>query len=740
MTQTSTSINKPITNEDVSSTTVAVKATELPHDLTQTTEVQSTGTASLTTQHSAEQSVTQQNMGQFAQALVPLTNPYPDQTPSRILTRQFRVARIAWGPSFTSQYLDFPKVLLDQLSFECALKTFPFFRADLEITTKINTTPYHMGAMLVSWLPCTNRTVTSAFQASGNNAMIMNASTQDSLTMRIPYTSPTMWMPATGSQPSALARVYFTEMVGLKAPPTTSDTVTIQVFAKFVNPQVAGFKIPESSQSSEAEGKEMNMSKTRPNAVSGFLQTIPAAVDSVLTTFDAFTGLLDLDKPASLQSVRMMATSSQRTHYLGKGLDVSTPASLYPQATMTNVDHLMGPVHTGLPISWFTGQPMLHRIFEFTAKDQSMVIPANPTELGREGVGPEQFPDYLYHFTRIAGLWRGSIKYMFVFTTNSFTSCRFRIGLTYGPYEAECAESGDIVSAVVEVKGTTTTAFTVPYLWDNTWREVYEDEAVQQYPSVFVVSLDDPVGESLPSDPLITLSVFRSGGPDFQLAYPAPNTPYVPPPPASGKRRVIEESQCSINGFFSKTFPTMIEGAHYSLEGKHCVAETIGTLNDLMRRYASNEQASVGEGMDDPFLSFHPYVEHFRDLFLFWRGSRRAWGFPLPNTAYRLGISQLGSYAAMPHDSWNVAITNAEVSTIEIPYYSNVPFVPIDSSKFVGGTVVRPPVIFPVVGSVSNFFYKVAMGDDFVMSFLIAPLYPVPPYISFDKGKRKRKI
>lgn len=646
--------------------------------------------------------------------LVPVTNPYPDQTPIRILSRQYAILEVPWGPSFEPIELPFPKLLLDKITFECALKTFTYFRADVELTIKMSSTPYHSGALLVSWLPGALEPMADVYQASGNNATILNASTQDSVTMVIPFISPNVWMFANATSfPSQLCRVYIHELVPLEAPSTVSDTVTLQVFARFINPKVAGFQLPSSaalpeSQMAEAQAKMTNMSKTVPNAISGIIDTIPATVGAVLHTFDAVSTLLDLDKPVVSASPLPIFSETQFTHFNGKGVDTSVKGSLYPDAGLSNVDHMMGPLHSGQPLSLLAAQPMLYKKYKFTSKTDSLSIVAHPSIPADDGVDFK--PDYLFHFSRVAALWRGSIKYHIMFVCNSFTSCRFRIGLTYSPYTSDCAYSGDIASSVVEVKGTTVFSCTVPFLYQNAWRTTLFDYTTGDFPVLFVAALDAPIGESRPADPSITCCVFRSGGPDMQFAWP---TIKALPTPTEEL-----ESQTSLPGVFSKTFPTLVDDAHYSHEERHCTAEVIQTPIDLMRRYLDKTGLSPND--THPATTPHPFIAHFVLSFRFWRGSRRTWLWIGP--AAGMTVSEVDGLAGNSTPTLSMFGGGDNPISLEVPYYSDQPFQPIKTASFSGELPVSPPTIV-ATATATTWYTKVAAGDDFALGFLQAPSY-----------------
>lgn len=196
---------------------VSVTSTQIPATLGQAVVPTITDQASLTTQ--ATQAVVSEARYADAQsALEPIQNPYPSQTPTALLSRQYKVAEFDLTPSSTETRISFPAVLFAQPVIAATMLSFPFWRSDIKVHIKMQSVPQQRGAVLVSWLPCTNKTVTSKIEASGNHATILNVSTSDTCSFVIPYLSPKAWLPYPPQTATDHSSLYINPLVPL-APP-----------------------------------------------------------------------------------------------------------------------------------------------------------------------------------------------------------------------------------------------------------------------------------------------------------------------------------------------------------------------------------------------------------------------------------------------------------------------------------------------------------------------------------------
>jgi len=141
-------------------------------------------------------------------------NPFPN-VDLTVLRRKYRVATMVWSSSLASNLiLNFPQTLNNVNYIADVLQTFKWMNAGVELEIRINSTQFHFGALMVSWIPNTNSDTAHAndfIQQSGNHPVVLSASTQNSATIKIPYINPDSYYQIAGST-SNIAKVWITPL------------------------------------------------------------------------------------------------------------------------------------------------------------------------------------------------------------------------------------------------------------------------------------------------------------------------------------------------------------------------------------------------------------------------------------------------------------------------------------------------------------------------------------------------
>jgi len=538
---------------------VAQSTESIPNKtLLETQEAGPTHQDELTQFREAEHEVTVQSAADSQFMHDPIDNPFPTQVPTSILSRNYRVFTFNWGPSYTTQVLDFPYCLLQQETIQDALASFYYFRGDVKMEVRINTTPFHYGALQVSWLPfCVTSASINPYYASGNRPVIISASTQQAATISMPWTAPTTWVNWLNAstldavEATTIGRVYFHQLVPLTTTSTSiTDTVVVQVFASFENPRVAGylpssstrlrmkdrtktkskpmwqqsgkdrFRTPTSQEAVAKSSSQTLVSSTIDSTLSPIIKTIGTFGDSIAS---AATGLFSggkflglFDKPRSLQSTQPVMFDFSKGHAQVDGLLEAQTLGMYQSNKLGSSSNMMGGESSDMPLSALAGVPMLHRIIPFTAANQvdsqTVIDPVYYNNSYSQ-------PDYFFFTAQMFSYWRGSIKYMIQFITTAFTTARFRISVNYVSYSSAVTTTGDVVSRIVDVKGDTITEFTVPYLYQSHWRQVNGHGTISDYlqPRLSIEVLEDIIGQSLESDPTVYVLIWRAAGEDIQF-------------------------------------------------------------------------------------------------------------------------------------------------------------------------------------------------------------------------------
>ena len=441
-------------------------------------------------------------------------NPYPDQTPFELLSRNYRVATYNWSPAFEYATLRFPEALMNQTTLECAMKPFLRMRAGVKMEVRINSSQFHMGTIMVSYIPNhvgnkhfgTSTVPNTLIRNSGNRPVILSAATQDAATITIPWVNPYNYFKTDEFQGPEIAQVRIAVLNPLLATSeSVSDTVEIQVFAAFHEPEVAYYVQAQSGKAKFHE-EAINKAKQGLTVIKSGLDTANSLIDSVpiigdaLHTFANFAGLLD--KPTNLAAAQPMYREFTPDLCHGEGISVGRELSLIPLAVTGDKSVMMGDENPGMEIQKIIATPMLRKVWTFTNTNKVNDMQATPTD-----TSDETEDDYLLYMSRQFEFWRGSIKYMLLFRTSTFISARFRVSVLYAPM-IDANRVGDTVTNIVDVKGDTNYKFTVPFLWDTMYRRT--GLPAGSYPRINVTLISTIIGPTLSASPVIYCNVFRA--------------------------------------------------------------------------------------------------------------------------------------------------------------------------------------------------------------------------------------
>lgn len=628
-------------------------------------------------------------------------NPFPDQTPRQLLERQYRVGTYSWqeGVPFL-QTLNFPNALWNA-SIVNATRTFKWMRADVEIEIRVNTTPFQYGALMASWLPNHSNTSHCAdlIQRSGNNPVVISASTQSSAKVVIPWLCPFAYF-ETFTNPvlmgSQIGRFSIEELVPLRSCSANSTAAAqVNVFARFLNVHTAAYvtsqsKVTRVPKSEIAQKSLLDIA----DGIAG--SSVPSELFSAVTSIAKLVGF---DYPPSLKP---------RSNFLltpgivapCKGLDSATSLGVELDTRLPHPGYIIGNAEDTLSLASVYKTPMLHEIIDFidATADSSIIV---------RPLLDNTHPDYLAWCANMFRYWRGSIKYSLQFYTSPMISARFRLTLLYFPPVAanDTLDSGDAPSKIIDVKGDTTINFTVPYSWITYYRQTSPADDTVLYPLLKIQTIT-PI--QTPDDtitPHITCVVWRAGDDDTQfLQYRSP---------------VKLASQASVQRMFVSDFESFLGGSKKLKEERFIDSEKIECLVDLFKRYqnqgALNTNPQLGSLLPEG-------LSYWSRIFKHWRGSRRFKCITLNNNVlYGVGVQRLaGATPARMSDGvqWTEGSSAPYLESI-IPYYSTQPFVLTEANG--AGAYSNATVSEINLFSASPATFYIAGGDDFTFGYLYAP-------------------
>lgn len=711
-----------------------------------------------------------------------------------------------------AQY-NFPSVLFEQAQLNTKSVYFAYFRCKaIKVGIRLNSTEFHYGRINMSHVVGQTHTGKALhdehYQTRRNNhPYLVSAMSGETHELEIPWTLPLSFIELTRSSPwvasdhrGAIARVTFDvlQALGMSAPSTIDVDVT--VFASFVEPELFGATIPatlppaflskalslykEEETSTEivkthglrgkasAQGRvEKKRKKPQNNKES------EDKIDSVVSTAHDFVGVIEeivsigesvssaigpimalLDKPNSIAAAIPVQTSNGRDMMHGEGVDLSVPFSLSPTATLSGDTTVMPD----------GGVPMLYSImstpgwlgsFEWdtsTAVNTMLWSYLNqPWSAPNAAVGGYSLafaPGYDAWYSAMFKYWRGSMKYLFVFTTSKFTTARVR--LTFLPGATTAASSvnhtGDVYSRVVDIKGDTLVDFSVPWVYSQPYASMGNafDAAASGSNSNGVVQIE-LINKTVSNDQTVAREVYcdiyRAVGPDFQVNFfsrdilPGESSafemdiPTFTPLVEDKMQEDIEvaklleklrsgeikaEAQCSVFSTFQNAFEPVITSTGYKEDG-FVTNEVYGPVTDLMKVYVSDPSVSqtpsfalplVGDQRDSITWCMAPFVYR--------RGSTRKKFYIGQTSAYPIEFYYEAAQDVNSTLSGVVVNSNSGNKVLEIcyPWYARLPYgsPSADYSGFTSriftGKLSHPPL---------RAF--VSAGDDYMLSSLYSP-------------------
>lgn len=678
-----------------------------------------------------------------------IANPYPKQTPSAILQRNFLVDEFDWTPTFTTRNFDFPYLLLQKPSIRAALVSFLYFRAGVRLEIRLNSTQYHCGALMLTWVPCYSGPDFPLYASSANKPLTISAATQQAISIDIPYMHPMTWMRWVTAVRTHIARVWLTALHPLiQTAPDASVNVGVQVYASFTDPSVAGYvpiaeterekkasapikyaksqakivsqadytksRVDPESQDKNENGVDKKSSRIL--SIRPILRAIPligGVIDPICDGIKLFAKLLD--KPTSQETMKPVSLNPLPDFCGGTGMDYSNPLSLYRHAQLPNLPTLFGGETTAMTMAQLAAVPMLHAQNRFSTSNSTFTVIAKPLFY----INAERQPDYLAAVAMAHQFWRGTIKYFIQFFTTPFTSCRFRISVNYVGWISSVTTSGDVVSQVIDVKGDTEAELAVPYLWDTHWRSVFDTDG---FPRIVIERISNIIGQSVTSDSVIYCSVWRAGSSDMQFMklQNVPNPPAVEEIVEKQREEIYATSQSSIRDRFKRSFAPALEGCSSTHETGLVSAEESHCVNDAIKRFVTQG----GSTHTPTAINWYEPFTWFNSMFYFWRGSIRYRGFYSSASVFTAvtmnGQRSVGSI----YETGNGASLSLPavwpIMQYEVPWYSALPFYPIYYSVFCSDVSRYYPASYVNQGSGFTAHFCAA-GDDFMCGYLLPP-------------------
>lgn len=408
--------------------------------------------------------------------------------------------------------------------FKGVLQTFRYFRFKaLEFRIQYTTVPMVYGWMGLTCLPKrhpgwdNNETY---MLASHDDTVLLDFSLQQDVTMVSNWLSYDSWLDLPSHDFGSYGPIDEVNLVRLFWPThpvraiqsTAQSVVTLQVYARFREPEVAG---------PIKEAFEAQSSGWGPSA-----RDLYNAGTFMFAGMTMVNSLMSGSTSGSIPGPTDNASPNQSEASQGLELKPNPYGSLYSSPDKFVIgDGSMIPVpqrQRRNTIKEFLSKPTLiyYNIMPSTPAGQLIrVMDPYPTAIDQAGATVQPTYSRLIWMTQLFRLWRGSVKYTIVFFANAFISSRLNIILNYGDDQGGILRS-EIIQDVT-IRGTTRVDFVVPYLHVAPWmRTFHGDMTLENYrrymPWLGWYWLNEPqsVGDIEPTIPIL---IYESAGDDFSL-------------------------------------------------------------------------------------------------------------------------------------------------------------------------------------------------------------------------------
>jgi hypothetical protein len=439
-------------------------------------------------------------------------DPYADKTPTNVLEREFLLTKLSLSTGQDTSIWPF-ELLLKQKTIQDYLKLFGLLKSDMKVRIVIMSTSMQYGFLLVSKLPYMqdDTSFKTNAQLSQADCEILSVNLQQGCEMHLPYLSPYQMFPLAQTRaptPTYLPkqwRINIKNFITTALSSTTSDAISVDVFASFSRPVASGYieneaNFQSSDMASNVAAKLFD--HARGQATNWLYKKGSSLIDQGFEYADTYFGgdsatvEPDIAKPVKLDLAQ----------------DISTPKSggsipfcvALGDATTKMYHQTKRDQDTSLKS--IALQPTLVNLFSFAAAGDTTSIPAYILAY------PETYAAYL---ARSFKYFRGGTQILLKFFGSPLTATRIQIMLSpLGSDTSSDLNVGDLPSWVVTLKGDNDFMLDVPYLQTTMWSETFN----QFFEPKLIVRVLDDLPQPYDVTALYHCAVFVAASGDFELA------------------------------------------------------------------------------------------------------------------------------------------------------------------------------------------------------------------------------
>lgn len=409
------------------------------------------------------------------------TDPYPDQALGKVLSRPWPMQTLTWGSNTSIGgilgVID-PTQLLSISFNKDKLNNFLFLRSATRWSFRLNTTPFHAGAVQISYhLNPTSEEITQYsadyISASMLPNFILSAGSQVPMDFVIPYAYPENYLELNNVAPYSMGAIFIHALTPLLSGNNRSESAystEIQVFGNLEEPEVSGMCFRAESEVNFGESSTKTFETHE-----DYHMTIVENNQKIYDEENSHPSVVSWQgcRPHALASVppaKLKPISNMQHAY---GIEAIEKLSMDPDNCVYSQ-----PSHFGDPVDYdefynYQRIPKIKDIFIFddnTAVNTALrSYPVTPIEFSTRDSGGQRIRTVspACHVASHFSYWQGGMKYHFMFVCNKFVSCRIRITWTpdvSDPTSIAPGQFSEAIHSVVDIQGTTRYSFEIPYL------------------------------------------------------------------------------------------------------------------------------------------------------------------------------------------------------------------------------------------------------------------------------------
>lgn len=647
-----------------------------------------------------------------------VNNPYPDQTPVQMLSRWYQINTKQYTTTSVAGFTNFfSEDLFQVANVQRSLSTFAYLRFKaIEFRIQYSSVPMVYGYLTCSCIPNGTQYGDDNSVSSHTDTVLLDLSCQQDVIMSSPWISPEQWMDVmryyTGSILTEVNNAHRLVVINGANPVHVLDsgatnTVTLQIFARFVEPEVAGHVemslSPPSPFTAQMKGFESFLKMP-----SMFGQGTMAMPQRGLNPNDEFGEQI----MESLKSTSVAIAPKSGPSPSGDPNEPELKPNLYGSLVCTNPKYVLGSGNQSTGARDYTVLDILRipTLLQSGTIDSAFTFTC----------GVQNRWSRISYFSQLYRMWRGSIEYTLVLFSSPFVTARYNLVLNFPTDQVPLLGIlGNKIIQDITVRGTTRVSFTVPYLYPAQWTPTIWQSGPGNDPfvTIEIISAPESVGDLTPD---ILYVLYECAAPDFQfrsLVNP------IPLPEAFTAQMKTSEFVRSRELFSGNSKPLGFSD------------DTEMSISSLLSRWSYSVPQSYRYPTQMRSVTTGVF-QNVCQLFAFYSGQikHKLWIEPGANpyspvvmkmeSLIATGVSGLALQERVEDGIVYVSNEITQVLECTVPFLATCQFWPNFSdtvAEFASGRVIWRPELFNSTMSVYPALSLVAAGPDFSL------YYPVPP-------------